>query len=192
MLELSVWVGPVHSGKSTQALIRAERLRRLGYDVVLLRPRKSIRPSDPNGFKGDRPGMLVTKTGHKYPSLEVDSVSIIPSAAEGSSVLWIDEPFMLEDHESLFGCIQEQRRERRVLISTLGATNKLECISPAVAQLIAVADEIVHCKSDCDGCSKIGAATRSIYVGSEPKTELVKVGGAAQYKALCPACWNEV
>ena len=183
-----IWVGPVHSGKSTHACIMAERLRLRGHDVVLVRPHKSVRSSE---IRGDRPGMLVTKTGHKFPSIEITSAREIRDAAEGSTVIWVDEPFMLEHQDELHGILHEQRAERAVHISTLSATNDMVCISGQIAHLLSVSDEIIHCKADCEYCNAMGVATRSIYVGQAPKTGKVKVGGASDYKAACPPCWRE-
>ena len=189
-LELFIWVGPVHSGKSTHALIRANRYLRLGHDVVLVRPLRSIRPDPAKPHSGDRPGFLVTKTGHRFPALETDDVRDIDAAAVGSTVLWLDEPFMFDHPELLFEIVQRQRRERIILISTLGATNTLECISEGVSSLLGVADHRIDCKADCDYCGSLGTATRSVYVGDAPKTDKVKVGGESAYKAACPTCWN--
>lgn len=189
MRQLLIWIGPVHSGKSTKACILAERYRRRGADVVLARPSKSVREDE---ISGDRPGMLVTKTGHKFPSIEFASALDIPDAADGASVLWLDEPFMFTEQERLFEIVQAQRQLRTVLVSTLGATNAMECISDPVARLLMVADRIHHCRADCDFCDGMGRATRSVYVGEAPKTEKVKVGGASAYRAACWRCWSPV
>ena len=154
---------------------------------MLVRPTKSVRET---GVRGDRPGMLVTKTGHKFPSIEFDSALDIPDAADGATVLWIDEPFMFTEQDRLFEIVQQERLRRTILISTLGATNDMACISDAVGRLLMVADRIRHCRADCDYCEAMGRATRSVYVGDAPKLGKVKVGGASAYRAACPGCWN--
>lgn len=187
MRELLIWIGPVHAGKSTRALIRAERYRRLGETVKLVRPIASIRTE-----QAECRGLLVTKTGHEFPSIDLGNASEIPDAAVDASVLWVDEPFMFAGQARLFSVLQAERRDKTILVSTLGATNELECIAEPIARLLAVADEIVHCMSHCDWCHSLGTATRSVYVGDEPKTGRVKVGGAGVYRAACPRCWNKL
>lgn len=185
MKELIIWTGPVHSGKSTRALIRAKRYLRLGHDVVLIRPSSSVRPE-----QGEEPGMLVTKTGHKFPAIEIDAVADIPDAAEGATVVWIDEPMLfpraLDDH--LVDLLQEVRQRAVVLVSGLSATSELTVFGSAMPTLIALADEIHHCLADCDYCGSLGLASRSIC--TVPKDGDVLVGGEAVYKAACPRCWG--
>jgi thymidine kinase len=186
MKELIIWTGPVHSGKSTRALIRAERYRRLGHDVVLVRPTKSVRPE-----LGEEPGMLVTKTKHKFPSIEVDSPSELLEASEGATVVWVDEPMLFPRllDPQLVDVLHAIRETAVVLVSGLTATSELGVFGSAMPQLLALADEINHCKADCDFCGCLGVASRSVC--TVPKDGEVLVGGESVYKAACPACWGK-
>ena len=184
MHEMIVWTGPVHSGKSTQALIRAERYLRLGHDVQLVRPRVSVRPE-----LGDTPGMLKTKTGHKYPSIEIDTPEEIEEATEGATVVWVDEAMLFGDGDSRVANVIARVRQRAVvLITGLCATSELRIFGEAMPTLMAMADEVRWCKADCDFCNSLGLATRSFCM--VPKKADVLVGGENVYKAACPRCWT--
>jgi len=184
MKELLVWTGPVHSGKSTKALLRAQRYLRLGHDVVLVRPLLSLRPE-----QGDEPGMLVTKTGHRFPAIEIEDVRDIPAAADGATVVWFDEPMLFprDLDDQLVEMIQQIRAKACVLVSGLCATSEFQVFGKAMPTLMALADRICWCKADCDWCGSLGVATRSVCI--VPKASEVLVGGESVYKAACPSCW---
>jgi len=185
MREMIVWTGPVHSGKSTQALLRAERYLRLGHDVQLIRPRISVRPE-----LGDEPGMLKTKSGHRFPSIEIDTPQEIEDATEGCSVVWIDEAMLFGDQEHLVPDYVARVRSRSiVLITGLCATSELRVFGQAMPSLMASADVVKHCKADCDFCGSLGIATRSVCLVE--KVGNVLVGGENTYKAACVRCWIE-
>lgn len=190
MKELIIWTGPVHSGKSTRALLQAERYRRLGHDVVLVRPSRSVRPDPTDPDTGDRPGMLVTKTGHRYPSIEVEMAVDIVDAAEGANVVWIDEPMLFEHEHDIAEVVGRVRAFATVLVSGLAATSELDPFGRAMPRLLAVADTVHWCKADCDHCHRVNAASRSFHRAG-PKSEQVRVGGAESYEALCPQCWTD-
>jgi len=181
--DLIVWTGPVHSGKSTHALLRAKRYLRLGHDVQLVRPLISLRPE-----LGDERGMLRTKTGHRFPSIEIDTPADIDEATEGASVVWLDEAMLFgeQDHQ-VAGYVEEVRRRAIVLVSGLCATSEMRVFGQAMPLLLATADEVVWCKSDCDYCGSLGTATRSVCLIA--KREDVLVGGPSVYKAACVSCW---
>lgn len=185
MKELLVWTGPVHSGKSTQALLRAERYLRLGNDVVCVRPGTSVRPA-----QGEEPGWLVTKSGHRYPSIELETPAELLEAADSADVVWIDEPMLFARgyDSSLIDAVCQIRETAIVLISGLSATSELGTFGTAMSTLLALADEVFWCKADCDLCGRMRAATRSLCVVE--KEGEVLVGGEETYKAACPSCWT--
>ena len=184
MNSLRIWTGPVASEKTTKALYAAKRLMRRGCDLVLIRPPCSKRKHESN-----HDGFLVTKSGEKWPCFEVRSALGIEEVAENADVVWLDEPFMFEDQKKLYGVVKKILRRSDVLISTIAATSEMEPISPSVSALLAVADEIHHCRADCDDCQRLGNASRSWHLAG-PKTEKVKAGGEEAYEPKCAACWS--
>lgn len=196
---MKVFVGPVHSEKSTKACYEAMRYRRLGHSVILLRPSSSIRTRPHPDVEGgvdpewDRPGMLVTKNGTSFESVDFDSIIEIESLAQGYDVVWFDEIMLAaasEPHlqESAFAAIQRIRMDSLVLISGLSSTSELDVFTNLMAWLLATADEIEQCRADCDACGAFAAATRSVCL--REKIGKVLVGGEADYHAMCPSCWT--
>lgn len=182
MKSLRIWIGPVASEKTTKALYAAKRLVRRGYDLVLLRPVCSRRKHEDDRF-------LVTKGGERWPCIEIVSALEIEAAVEGADALWIDEPFMLKEQKKLYKVVTRVRRSAEVLISTISATSEMEPVSASVSALIAVADEIYHCRGDCDDCARLSNASRSWHLAGI-KTEKIKTGGEESYEPKCPACWT--
>jgi len=188
--QLIAYTGPVHSEKSTLALRAASRHKRLKKLVVLLRPIQSIRPDPDNPEAGDRVGMLVTKNGEEFPSRDTAYARDMHAFTDGAHVVWIDEPQLWPDEVEVYDAVRRIRRRSLVIVSGLSATSELEPFGSSMPRLLAVADEIVLCKADCDACATFGIASRSRYVGAEPKQGQVKVGGAQVYDANCPSCWT--
>lgn len=187
MKRLTVFVGPVHSEKSTKAAHIAVRYQRLGYNVVLLRPRCSVRSHEQSGT-------LVTKNGVTFPSIEFDSLTEIEKLASGADVIWFDEIMLAAASEpklqgAAFEAIQRLRRKAIILVSGLSATSELEPFTLLMAWLLAVADHIVQCHADCDLCGEMESASRSVCLIE--KNGQVLVGGEETYKAACPECWTK-
>jgi len=185
MKSLRIWTGPVASEKTTKALCAAKRLMRRGYDLVLVRP-----PCSRRDHEKQHAGFLVTKSGERWPCIEITSSLEIETAADGADALWLDEPFMFEDQKKLYKAVRRVLRTCDVLISTISATSEMEPISPSISALLAIADEIHHCRADCDDCQHLSNATRSWHLAG-PKVEKVKTGGEESYEPKCPACWTD-
>jgi len=184
MKKLTVFVGSVHSGKTTRALEYARRLVRQGHDLVAVRPKKARRKHEPEGF-------IVTKGGERWQVFELEAAEGITELAESATVVWVDEP-MLFDHEdqvALRVILRNLRGQAQILVSGLGQTSELRRFGSIMAELLATADEIVQCKADCQECGGFNLATRSYYRPG-PKRKSVVVGGSEEYDALCPGCWN--
>lgn len=191
MKQLIVYVGPVRSEKSTHALRAAARHQRLGRKAVLIRPLQSIRPDPADPTRGDRRGVLVTKNGEEYPSLDSSHARDIVAAAGNADVVWLDEPQLWPDEaEHVFDAVARLRARATVIVSGLAATSELEPFGVSMPKLLAVADIIKMCKADCDECAAFGIASRSRYIGEEAKEGQVKVGGEPDYAANCPTCWS--
>jgi thymidine kinase len=184
MKRLTVFIGSVHSGKTTRALEFARRLIGQGHDLVAARPRRARREHEPEGF-------VVTKGGERWPIFELDSPLELGEIAEAASVVWIDEP-MLFTHEQqieLRAVLRNLRRTAQILVSGLGQTSELKRFGSIMAEVLCTADRIIQCYADCQECGGFDQATRS-YFRTGPKAKSVSVGGSKDYDALCSACWN--
>jgi thymidine kinase len=184
MKRLTVFIGSVHSGKTTRALEFARRLTGQGHDLVAARPANARRKHEPEGF-------IVTKGGERWPVFELQSPLELSEIAEEADVVWIDEP-MLFTHEQqvqLRTVIRNLRRTAQILVSGLGQTSELKRFGSIMAEVLCTADRIVQCFADCQECGGFDQATRS-YFKKGPKEKSVSVGGSADYDALCAGCWN--
>jgi thymidine kinase len=121
----------------------------------------------------------------------VASAIDIPELVEGADVVWFDEPNHFSDEYRLIGIVPELRKDSIILVSGLGATSELEPFGTSMAFFLATADHVHWLTADCDACGDHGVATRSLYIGSSPKSDKVKVGGAESYRPVCPDCWAE-
>jgi len=157
---------------------------RMGHDLVLVRPTASLRKHEMEGY-------LTTKglddTRLRWPSIELESVHLLPEAVAGATALWVDEPNLWEDEADLFHILQEVRQTCEILVSGCPATSELEPFGESFPKIIAVADEVVWCKADCDYTKARNAASRSICL--KEKDGQVLVGGEETYRPASPEAW---
>lgn len=157
---------------------------RMGHDLVLVRPTPSLRQHEAAGYlttKGPEGQRL------RWPSIEVESVHLILEAAEGATAVWVDEPNLWKDEVDLFHVLQEVRGFAEILVSGCPATSELEPFGESFPKLIAVADEVVWCKADCDYTRRGNSASRSICL--KEKDGQVLVGGEETYRPASPEAW---
>jgi thymidine kinase len=183
---LRVFAGPMSAGKTTDALQVARRYARQNMNVILVRPSLSRRSFE------KRPGILSTKAGEDFPSIDLSKAQEISYACELADVVWIDEPAIFPDEERLVGIVTELRKTKIILISGLSATSELEPFGTSMPKLIAMADQVCWASADCDLCGTHATATRSLYIGEAPKTVQVQVGGEESYVPACADCWTQL
>lgn len=182
MRELRVWTGPMGGAKTTGALHAARRYERLGFKVVLIRPKVSIRAHE-------AAGTLVTKNGERFPAKECSSSYDVGCLAKGADVVWIDEPFLFSSEHALFEVISELRKTSIILVSAIGCDCDQKPFGETMPKLLATADQINWCAADCDCCGDMNTGTRHVilvnYVPGQPCP-----GGEESYSAACPECWT--
>jgi len=179
---LLVWAGPVSSSKSTKALSYASRLVRTGARVVLIRPTCSIR-------RHEQHGQLLTKSGLTWPATEVQRASQIEAAVPAdATVVWIDEPMLFDEEALVYDVVRRLRERYIILVSGLPATSELEPFGTSFPRVMAVADEVIWCKADCDTSRRMESATRSMCLVKKDGQKLV--GGEETYRPACPEVWN--
>jgi len=182
---MTVWAGPVLSSKSTRAVGYARRLSRMGVKVILVRPADSVRSHE-------QPGVLRTRAGIEWPANELERASFLEPFVRDArpDVLWIDEPMLFEDESCLYNVVQLLRQTMEIMLSGCPATSELEPFGVSFPKLLAVADDIIWCKGDCDYTGTMETATRSVCL--VPKDGQKLVGGAESYKPASPEGWNRV
>lgn len=182
LMTLVVYTGPMAGSKSTAALHAARRYERLGYKVVLIRPRISVRSHEQHG-------VLVTKNGEKYPASECDDSSEILELAKDADVVWIDEPFLFKTESAVYDVVTTIRETSVVLVSTLGCDADQKPFFTSAPKLIAVADHVQFCNADCDSCGGFGIGTRHVIHVPYKHGEICP-GGIDIFSSACPRCWN--
>jgi thymidine kinase len=195
---LTVVVGPVHSSKTTHALLVARQYEAIEKQVALFRPARSVR-----AFEGSDPYVIKAKNGlsfqvtanlsapHEIRDLMLATFGGEDDFFEPPALVWIDEPALFEDQAGLVRAVAEIRAEVPVLVSGLSMTSEGRVFGTAMPQLLALADEIVSCRAACERCGRVGIATRSEYRGPRgAKSGDVLVGGTDVYAAVCAECWR--
>lgn len=185
MKRLTVWAGPVLSSKSTRALGHARRIERMGKKVCLVRPTESVR-------KHESHGLLRTRAGIEWPAAELECASFLEAFVREHQpdVLWIDEPMLWPDEQVLYELVQRLRSRCEIMLSGCPATSELEPFGQSFPKLIAVADDVIWCKADCDFTHTMDTASRSVCL--VPKSGQKLVGGAETYKPASVEGWNQV
>jgi len=181
-LRLYVYIGPVCAAKTTSALSRARRIKRLGKPVVLVRPFKSMRGDETEG-------KLITKDGQSFPSVEIKNADdLLKLDYKHGTVFWVDEPALIPG--KLFKVIQSMRKNHAFLVSGISQDSEGQPFGTHIPKLLACADKIIQCIADCDFCGRLDSATRSLSLVS--KNTQVLVGGQETYRPACPDCWNSL
>ena len=181
MKSLTVWTGPMGSSKTTGALHAARRYQRQKLAVKLVRPINRVR-------QYEKHGLLVTKNGETFPATELEAASDITKSVIDADVVWIDEVFLFKDEEILYDLIQGLRKTKEILVSALSADCYLTPFKQSMPKLLAVADEIIHCKADCDLCGEMNKATRTLLCIDGIPQGQTHVGGGESYASTCPKC----
>ncbi len=184
MRKLTFFTGPMSCEKSTAALRMSKRLQRLGSEVILVRPKISLREQD-------KPGLLVTKNGETFKSEDLNFAEDIKSLLE-KDVIWIDEPILFEDEEKLFDIIQEKRKTSEIIISSLSMDAELNPFKISTPKLLAVADFIFQFKADCDRCKAHNTATRTLLCSDKTVSNQVLVGDKDVFMSTCAECYTDL
>ena len=188
MKRLTVWAGPVLSSKSTRALGYARRLLRMDRKVLLVRPEIAVRSHEHSG-------LLRTRAGDVWEAHELERASLIEAHANERNpyAVWIDEPMLWDDEQVLYDVVKRLRANYEIMISGCPATSEMEPFGTSFPKIIAVADDVIWCKADCDFTQTMNTATRSVCLVKKSEQRLV--GGEETYKPASPEAWtalNEV
>jgi thymidine kinase len=173
---MTVIVGPMFSGKTTEMLRRLERYSLAGKDVVLIRPKVDTRSYLAHSkieFDGDRLcckdlNQMLDILDH-YHVIGIDEGQMFPEIA----------PYITE--ASLAG--------KHIILSALNMTSEgkpFEQVSVAMHY----ADELIKLAAVCTVCGS-EYATMSYYKGIQAKTVDLLVGGPDLYEARCFRCWQD-
>jgi len=168
---ITVIIGPMFSGKSTELHRRLERAQIAGRKVLLVRPETDTRGQ----LTHNRTRVVIEPTF--LPSLEF----LDPT---GLDVIGIDEGQFFPDLPRYAN--EYAAMDRHVIVTGLPLTS--ECAPfTSITELLPFAEEIVRLNAICARCgSEYGSFT---HYKPGHKTQEVLVGGKDLYTALCRRCY---
>ena len=174
-MSLTLLLGCMFSGKSTELIRRVKCLKSIGHDVLV------INHSSDNRYSTVEE--VVTHSGHAMKSIKAETLSTIDIT--GFEVVAIDEAQFFPD---LFEMVLNYLNlNKKVIVAGLIGDYKREPIGQ-VLDLISKADEIVHLRAYCSMCKngKLASFTKRL----TNETDQVVVGDNDKYMAVCRGCYT--
>jgi thymidine kinase len=171
---ITLILGPMHSGKTTELLRRLERFYLAQKSTILLRPSIDSRP-------------FLTHSPKDVSWLQEEFVSsLVGYDISGNSAIGIDEG---QFHIGLADfCRTYASTDKNIVISALSATSEAEMFD-SVVETIPYCDKMIKLNAVCTSCgSEFGSYT---YYTIGKKTDKVVVGGPEAYTSLCACCYFE-
>jgi len=182
---LEVITGEMFSGKTEELIRRLERVRIACGKILLFKPTIDTRYSQ---------NSVVTHYGREFEAIPIvsgkESLETLEAAAgkqalEESTVVAFDEGnFFSEKLYEL--CETLVLRGKRVIVAGLDLTFDEKPFGP-MPRLMALAGQVDKLHAVCVKCHK--PATRSHRITASKET--IKVGGTADYEALCTDCYQK-
>lgn len=177
--EITLYWGTMYSGK-TSALIN--ELIKACEGAICFKPVIDNRYSD---------DCVVSHDGIQFPATPIQKASEIFLLLDNKiTTIGIDEASLFEDDPSFIPTVLKLRdMGYHVILAGLDRTSE-DTVFSSMAYLAAVADNCIKLRTKCNDC-KTNLATISFYIGKEPKTSAIKVGGVKDYIPLCRNCANK-
>lgn len=177
--EITLYWGTMYSGK-TSALIND--LIKAGEGAICFKPLID------NRYSND---CVVSHDGIEFPATPIQKASEIFLLLDNKiTTIGIDEASLFENDPTFVPTVLKLRdMGYHVILSGLDRTSE-DTIFTAMSYLASMADNCVKLRTKCSDC-KTNLATISFYIGSEPKTSAIKVGGIGEYIPLCRSCANK-
>lgn len=169
---ITLVIGPMFSGKTTELLRQLERAKIANKRVILLRPKLDSRPFLSHAVKDIQ-------------WLEEQFVDLKDFDATKYDMIGIDEG---QFHKGLKEfCRKYSLMGKRIVISALHATSESEMFEE-ITGVIPYCEEIIKLNAVCTQCGSEYANYTYFLAGN--KTEKVAVGGSDAYTSLCGICYH--
>jgi thymidine kinase len=170
---ITLIMGSMYSGKTTEMLRVLERGRWAGKKIVLLRPKKDTRP-------------FLSHSVKDISWLKELFVDLKAFEANEYDIVGIDEAQFAHGLKDF--CLKYSSKKCKIVLSALHATSECEMFDPII-EIIPYCEEIIKLNAVCTGCgSEQGNYT---FFKGGAKSEKVVVGGTDKYTALCAECYNQ-
>jgi len=177
MGSLTIIVGPMFAGKSTQLLREKERYEFSKKKYKLL--------TISHIFDEERTEQKIVKT-HSELSCDADlMLSSLLSVLEmkeydEADAIFIDEGQFFNDIYDF--CLESQKKEKNVFVSFLSGTFERKAFGNT-AKLYPIATNIIHIKAICSFCELPTEAPFTIKIGD--KKEIIDIGAGEKYIPVC-------
>jgi thymidine kinase len=171
-MSVELILGPMFSGKTTEMIRRCKRRMSVGFNVVIL----NHKLDDRNGTSD-----VVTHDGVQMVSIPCETVSDFTMLNQ-YDVIAIDEA---QFFTNLSVSVQTLANvyNKQVILACLSGDSNCEPW-PGVDKLVALSDEIIHCRALCVRCHKPAAFTKR-HVPSQAK---IVIGSTDKYSSMCRTC----
>ena len=179
--------GPMFAGKTNYVLNVIDRYEQAEKKVLVLRPHIDKRYTTQD--------YIVAHNQRKKACFVCDEQTMMDPLSCGEivcsdfDVCIVDEGqfFNIDGLRDFCRYFADERRKTIYIAALDGDFNRN--VFRRVTDLVPLADEVIKLSAICKVCKRDGAAFtwRKVY-----STELVVIGGAEQYMAVCRVCYNEL
>lgn len=174
---LTLIIGCMYSGKTTEAIRRVRRARAAGLNVRIFKYANDTRYS--------RKALAVSHDGlseeaqpivdaHELDTMDLRDVDVV-CFEEGQFIAHLDEVV-----DELI-----EKQGKHVIVTALQSNFRREPWGNIMA-LIPKAEEVVQLRAICASCKGDASFSKRIV----PNSELELIGGPDSYKAMCRQCWD--
>ena len=166
-------LGPMFSGKTTELIRRCKRWQSVGKKVLIIN-----HASDTRRGTSD----VVTHDGVRMSSLSLANITTF-DIFKDYDVIAFDEAQFFTGLDKYISKLSDYSG-RRVIISALSGDYRREPW-PGIDKLIALSDDIVHCKALCTRCNQPAPFTKKL----GDSGDRIDIGAEDKYTSLCRGCY---
>lgn len=167
---ITLIIGPMYSGKTSELLRRLERFHIAKKQVILLRPKIDSRH-------------FLSHSKYNVNWLDQKFVDLEDFDATKFSTIGIDEGQFFSNLCDF--CISNSMSGKNIIISALHATSESNMFD-SIINIIPHCDEIIKLNAVCINC---GSDNGNYTYCLKEKIEEISIGGKDKYVALCRNCY---
>jgi thymidine kinase len=174
---LTVYVGPMFSGKTSRLLSDVERFKLQRRHVLVFKPAIDDRYSNSD---------VVSHSGWKWPAITVkegaDVLEVLTEVENAPDVVAVDEAFMIPGIADVL--IWLYRTGITIVVSTLDLNYQAKPFNE-VEKLLPYATRIEKCAAVCVECGRDAFYTHKKTTSAEEIENGIEIGGSELYEPRC-------
>lgn len=176
---LTLILGPMFSGKSSEVLRHIRRWQSVGKRVVVVNHVSDVRYGR---------GAIVTHDGCDITAVCATRLSEAAAALEGAEVVVVDEAQFFPDLLEVVAAASDG--PAMWIVAGLSGDSRRERFGQ-VLDLVPIADEIIHQTALCSVCRDGTPAPFTLRIPEAAAAGQVLVGAADVYRPVCRAHWRK-